>query len=157
MLHCTCPHSTPPYCSMLTILLNTLLYSSYYHIASQNEVLRRPSISPSTSCLSSSSHLLPPPHSPPLLFLPLLFLLYLCCSYHHPLGVSHGSYESDIAALRALRELYEYLPLNNRMAPPIKPTEDSIYRAEESLRYVCKCACTHVHVHEHARCTDHFI
>ena len=35
-----------------------------------------------------------------------------------------------------LRELYEYLPLNNREAPPVKHTEDPANRADESLRYV---------------------
>ena len=54
--------------------------------------------------------------------------------YHS--GVSHGAFESDIVALKMLRELYEYLPLNNRETPPIKHTEDPANRADESLRYV---------------------
>ena len=33
-------------------------------------------------------------------------------------GVAHGAYENDVVALRALRELYDYLPLNNKEPAP---------------------------------------
>jgi len=51
-------------------------------------------------------------------------------------GVSHGAYENDITLLKTMRELYEYLPLNNREGPPIKSTDDDRHRADESLRYL---------------------
>ena len=49
-------------------------------------------------------------------------------------GVSHGYFENDIAALRGVRALYQYLPLNNRETPPRIPTNDSPNRQEEGLR-----------------------
>ena len=68
----------------------------------------------------------------------LLTISFLCLSnsLSLSLGVSHGAFESDITALKAMRELYEYLPLNNRESPPVKPTEDCKNRADESLRCV---------------------
>eukprot|EP01038_Epipyxis_sp_PR26KG_P005662 gene5662-7818_t len=51
-------------------------------------------------------------------------------------GVAHCAYDNDIVALRALRELLEYLPMNNKEQPPVKETEDNRFRAEESLRYL---------------------
>ena len=68
----------------------------------------------------------------------LLIISFLCffTSLSLFLGVSHGAFESDITALKAMRELYEYLPLNNRESPPVKPTEDCKNRADESLRCV---------------------
>lgn len=51
-------------------------------------------------------------------------------------GVAHGAYDDDISALRGLRELYEYLPLNNKEAPPTRATHDSRNRSDESLRYL---------------------
>lgn len=35
-------------------------------------------------------------------------------------GVSHGAYENDVITLRNVRELFDFLPLNNRDGPPIK-------------------------------------
>ena len=49
-------------------------------------------------------------------------------------GVAHGAFDDDITALRGLRELYEYLPLNNKEEPPIRTTHDSKDRSDESLR-----------------------
>ena len=51
-------------------------------------------------------------------------------------GVAHGSYENDVMALRQIRELFEYLPLNNRDGPPVRRTTDFKERIEESLRYI---------------------
>ncbi len=52
-------------------------------------------------------------------------------------GVAHGAFDNDIVALRNLRELYEYLPLNNKDKPAPKPTQDPRTRSDESLRCVC--------------------
>eukprot|EP01130_Rhizamoeba_saxonica_P009347 TRINITY_DN3794_c0_g1_i1.p1 TRINITY_DN3794_c0_g1~~TRINITY_DN3794_c0_g1_i1.p1 ORF type:complete len:539 (+),score=119.27 TRINITY_DN3794_c0_g1_i1:238-1854(+) len=35
-------------------------------------------------------------------------------------GVAHGAYENDIIALRKLRDLFDYLPLNNLTEPPTR-------------------------------------
>jgi len=51
-------------------------------------------------------------------------------------GVAHGAFDNEVAALRALRELYEYLPLNNTQDPPHRPSDDPPDRADESLRYL---------------------
>ena len=51
-------------------------------------------------------------------------------------GVAHAAFENDVTALRALRDFYEYLPLNNTAEVPVKPTEDSRDREEASLRYL---------------------
>lgn len=50
-------------------------------------------------------------------------------------GVAHGSFANDVSALRQIRALYEYLPLNNKESPPVRPTNDSRHRREECLRY----------------------
>ena len=34
-------------------------------------------------------------------------------------GVAHGSFDNDIAAMRKTRELFDFLPLHNREAPPV--------------------------------------
>lgn len=52
-------------------------------------------------------------------------------------GVAHRAFDNDIEALRATREFFDYLPLNSRDKPPTVATEDTRYRAEESLRYMC--------------------
>ncbi len=49
-------------------------------------------------------------------------------------GVAHGAFDDDISALRGMRELYEYLPLNNKEKPPVRPTEDYRERQDEGLR-----------------------
>ena len=51
-------------------------------------------------------------------------------------GVAHGSYDNDLIALRQMRALYEYLPLNNRDTVPVRPTHDSRLRDEPALRYL---------------------
>ena len=51
-------------------------------------------------------------------------------------GVAHGSFQNDVEALRGLRELYSYLPLNNTEGTPYVPTDDDRHRSEESLRYI---------------------
>ena len=49
-------------------------------------------------------------------------------------GVAHGAFDDDICALRGLRELFEYLPLNNKDKAPVRDTQDSRDRFDESLR-----------------------
>jgi propionyl-CoA carboxylase beta chain len=51
-------------------------------------------------------------------------------------GVAHGAFDDDITALRGMRELYEYLPLNNKEQPPVRFTHDTRDRKDESLRYL---------------------
>eukprot|EP00601_Ochromonadales_sp_CCMP2298_P010570 CAMPEP_0173261680 /NCGR_PEP_ID=MMETSP1142-20121109/26330_1 /TAXON_ID=483371 /ORGANISM="non described non described, Strain CCMP2298" /LENGTH=506 /DNA_ID=CAMNT_0014196687 /DNA_START=55 /DNA_END=1571 /DNA_ORIENTATION=+ len=51
-------------------------------------------------------------------------------------GVAHGSYENDVIALRAVREIFDYLPLSNKDTPLPRPTMDSRFRQEDSLRYL---------------------
>jgi propionyl-CoA carboxylase beta chain len=51
-------------------------------------------------------------------------------------GVAHGSFQNDVDALRGLRELYSYLPLNNTEGTPFVPTDDDRSRSEECLRYI---------------------
>lgn len=51
-------------------------------------------------------------------------------------GVAHGSFENDITALQQVREMFDYLPLSNTDTPEARPTQDSRYREEESLRYL---------------------
>jgi propionyl-CoA carboxylase beta chain len=51
-------------------------------------------------------------------------------------GVAHGAFQNDVEALRALRDLYSYIPLNNRDGAPYVPTDDKRDRLEESLRYM---------------------
>ncbi len=49
-------------------------------------------------------------------------------------GVAHGAFENDVVALRALREFYDFLPLNNKSPVPVKSTSDTRDRKEEALR-----------------------
>jgi propionyl-CoA carboxylase beta chain len=51
-------------------------------------------------------------------------------------GVAHGAFDNDVAAMQQIRELYEFLPLNNQDEIPKKPTSDPPERSEESLRYL---------------------
>ena len=51
-------------------------------------------------------------------------------------GVAHGAFDNDVTAIQQIRELYEYLPLNNQADIPKKPTSDPRERSEESLRYL---------------------
>lgn len=51
--------------------------------------------------------------------------------------MAHGAWENDVVALRGMREIFDYLPLNNKDKPEPRPTHDSRHRQEQSLRYVC--------------------
>jgi propionyl-CoA carboxylase beta chain len=48
-------------------------------------------------------------------------------------GVADGAFENDVEALLMMRRLINYLPANNRAAPPYRPTPDRADRAEPSL------------------------
>mmetsp|Transcript_60022 Transcript_60022/g.123244 ORF Transcript_60022/g.123244 Transcript_60022/m.123244 type:complete len:560 (+) Transcript_60022:76-1755(+) len=51
-------------------------------------------------------------------------------------GVAHAAFDNDVVALQSLREIFDYLPLNNKDKPAPKPTLDSRYREEDALRYL---------------------
>jgi propionyl-CoA carboxylase beta chain len=48
-------------------------------------------------------------------------------------GVADRAFENDVEALFMVRRLMNYLPANNRAAPPHRPTPDRADRAEPSL------------------------
>ena len=48
-------------------------------------------------------------------------------------GVCDIAFENELHALRKLREFYDFLPLNNREKPPIRPCNDPIDRRDASL------------------------
>src|SRR3954466_15848535 len=48
-------------------------------------------------------------------------------------GVADLAFENDVEALIMLRRLYNYLPLNNREKPPIRPSNDPVDRMDFSL------------------------
>eukprot|EP00605_Chrysophyceae_sp_TOSAG23-4_P000442 GSChrysophyteH1.ASY1.ANO1.500.1 assembled CDS len=51
-------------------------------------------------------------------------------------GVAHGAFDNDVSAMRQIRELYEFLPLNNQSSIPTKATSDPPERADEALKYI---------------------
>ncbi len=48
-------------------------------------------------------------------------------------GVADLAFENDVEALLMLRRFFNYLPLNNREKPPIRPTQDPADRLDYSL------------------------
>ena len=48
-------------------------------------------------------------------------------------GVADMAFDNDVEALMMLRRLYNYLPLNNREKPPVRPSGDPTERADASL------------------------
>lgn len=48
-------------------------------------------------------------------------------------GVAHGAFENDIEGCLMLRTFFDFLPLNNRSAIPVRETADSREREEPSL------------------------
>jgi len=48
-------------------------------------------------------------------------------------GVADLAFDSDVDALRMLRRFFNYLPLNNRDAPPLRASDDPADRLEMSL------------------------
>jgi propionyl-CoA carboxylase beta chain len=51
-------------------------------------------------------------------------------------GVAHFAHDSEEAALRSVRELLSYLPLNNVDQPPPRPCSDDVSRREDLLRTI---------------------
>lgn len=48
-------------------------------------------------------------------------------------SVADGAFDNDVETLRQIRRLYDFLPLNNREKPPVRPFFDSPNREEPSL------------------------
>src|SRR3989440_5148879 len=48
-------------------------------------------------------------------------------------GVADMAFDNDVEALMMLRRLYNYLPLNNKDKPPIRPSNDPADRMDASL------------------------
>jgi len=48
-------------------------------------------------------------------------------------GVADRAFEDDVEALMMVRRFLNYLPVNNRQAPPFRPTPDPASRSEPSL------------------------
>ncbi|OUD09205.1 methylmalonyl-CoA carboxyltransferase [Marivivens niveibacter] len=48
-------------------------------------------------------------------------------------SVADGAFENDVEALAEVRRLVDFLPLNNREKPPVRPFFDEVDRVEESL------------------------
>ena len=48
-------------------------------------------------------------------------------------GVADRAFENDVEALLYIRRLFNFLPASNRVAPPTRPTHDSVEREEPSL------------------------
>jgi len=48
-------------------------------------------------------------------------------------GVADKAFSNDVDALAQLRRFFDFLPLNNREKPPVRPTFDRVERVENSL------------------------
>jgi propionyl-CoA carboxylase beta chain len=48
-------------------------------------------------------------------------------------GVADGAFENDVETLAEMRRLFDFLPLNNRQPPPVRPFFDDPERLEPSL------------------------
>ncbi len=48
-------------------------------------------------------------------------------------SVADGAFENDVEALEAIRRLFDFLPLNNRQAPPVRPFHDDPARIDMRL------------------------
>ena len=48
-------------------------------------------------------------------------------------GVADGAFENDMSALVEVRRFFDFLPLNNRSGPPVRPTHDDPMRGEAAL------------------------
>ncbi len=48
-------------------------------------------------------------------------------------SVADGAFENDVEALAETRRLFDFLPLNNREQPPVRPFFDDVNRIEDSL------------------------
>ncbi len=48
-------------------------------------------------------------------------------------GVADRAFENDVEALQLLRRFFNYMPLNNKVHPPARPTDDPVDRLDYSL------------------------
>ena len=48
-------------------------------------------------------------------------------------SVADGAFDNDVEALEQVRALFDFLPLSNREAPPVRPTQDDSERIEMRL------------------------
>ncbi|TNF17725.1 MAG: acyl-CoA carboxylase subunit beta [Rhodobacteraceae bacterium] len=48
-------------------------------------------------------------------------------------SVADGAFENDVEALAEVRRLVDFLPLNNRQKPPVRPFFDDVNRLDQSL------------------------
>jgi propionyl-CoA carboxylase beta chain len=48
-------------------------------------------------------------------------------------SVADGAFENDVEAMAEVRRLVDFLPLNNREKPPVRPFFDDVARVEDSL------------------------
>ncbi len=48
-------------------------------------------------------------------------------------SVADGAYDNDVEALERIRDLFDFLPLNNRQKPPVRPYHDDPNRMEMRL------------------------
>ena len=48
-------------------------------------------------------------------------------------SVADGAFENDVEALLEVRRLVDFLPLNNREKPPVRPSFDQVTRTDDSL------------------------
>jgi propionyl-CoA carboxylase beta chain len=51
-------------------------------------------------------------------------------------GVAHRAFENDVEALRAVRDLFDYLPMSHKDQPPAVASADSRHRAEPGLKHL---------------------
>jgi propionyl-CoA carboxylase beta chain len=51
-------------------------------------------------------------------------------------GVAHRAFENDVEAIRAVRDLFDYLPSSYKNKAPCVMTDDTRHRQEESLKYL---------------------
>jgi len=57
-------------------------------------------------------------------------------THTHTSGVAHGAFESDVQALRAVRDLLSYLPLSHTSPLPVAACDDPRDRREGALRHL---------------------
>ncbi|KAL1920260.1 uncharacterized protein VTP21DRAFT_1406 [Calcarisporiella thermophila] len=51
-------------------------------------------------------------------------------------GVAHAAFENDVEALQRLRDFVDFLPLSNREQAPVRYTDDSPVREDQSLNWI---------------------
>ena len=63
-------------------------------------------------------------------------LLLICTLILTTIQVSHRAFDTEMDALRAVRELVDYLPLSNTASIPVTCTSDTRHRCEDGLKYI---------------------